>query len=53
MGNTWVVQAWTKRGEDDYHDVEVFRGESLWRAILAMIHAKRSGIGCISLEWRP
>lgn len=50
MGNTWVVVAWVKDG-DGYRDQEVFRGESMWHALLAARRAKKTS-GCVRVEWR-
>lgn len=51
MGWTWEVSAWTK-GDGGYEYVTVYAGESLVRAVFAMCKAKRSGVGCVKLEWR-
>jgi hypothetical protein len=55
MGNTWVVLAWrpiqgsTTTG---YSDVEVYRGEDLLQALMAMLSAGLES-GCVKLVWRP
>jgi hypothetical protein len=48
MGNTWEAVVW-KNG--DYH--EIYRGESLLKAAIAMWRAARAGGRCMKLVWRP
>jgi hypothetical protein len=52
VGNTWVVNAWTKFPQG-YGMQEVYRGESLISAVRAMRRAHRAGHGYVALEWRP
>lgn len=57
MGHKYEVSIWTqdnlKTGRKEYfHYEQVYYGEWLPKAILVMIHAKVSGVGCVKLEWR-
>jgi hypothetical protein len=52
MGFEWEVLAWANQG-NGYQDFTQYEGNSLWAAIKVMRHVRRSGIGCITLKWRP
>lgn len=53
MGWTWEVEAFVKIDESGYKYMQTWTGESLFGAIGAMREARRQGIGCIRLTWRP
>lgn len=53
MGWTWEVEAWVALDETGYQDMTIYTGESVIAAIRAMRAARREGIGCIRLTWRP
>ena len=52
MGWTWEVTVWQDIGQG-YKDYQQYAGQSLWEAIKYMRDAKKNGIGCIRLTWRP
>jgi hypothetical protein len=54
MGWTWEVRAFVKVKPDwgGYTYEQVYAGESLIRALTAARRAKRSGAGCVKIEWR-
>jgi len=54
MGNTWEANAWKRRSDkpDEYHYIQVYAGESFVLALWNMWKCKRSGDGCVKLEWR-
>lgn len=51
MGNTYEINIW-QRDEFGYKYESVWRGENLLVAIYKMWQYKKSGIGCVKLEWR-
>jgi hypothetical protein len=51
MGSTFEVSAWKDDGAGKYADVQVYSGEVLADAILAMTLAKAE-CGCVTLKWR-
>ncbi len=54
MGNKFEVHAWESAGESShYYWLEIYRGESLLKALYNLFWAKRQGWKCIKLEWRP
>lgn len=54
MGNTWTVEVYGQWfGEGRYSFVQVWQGESVVRALLAMWRHRNEGSGCIQLSWRP
>jgi hypothetical protein len=54
MGWTWEVEGWARRTLIDGYQYEtIYTGESLLAAVRMMRQAKRNGIGCIRLTWRP
>ena len=54
MGNTWTVQVYGQWfGESRYSYAQVWQGESVVGALLAMWKNRKRGTGCIQLEWRP
>lgn len=53
MGNTYTVEVWDKwTDKEDYHYHEFWRGESFFAALFNLWKAKRTGFGCVKLEWR-
>lgn len=53
MGSRWEVLAWADIGEDeDYRDFVQYEGDSFFQAMRAAFHARRGGIGCITVKWR-
>ena len=58
MGNTWEVNKWAQYGEGwgtmtgKWHDELVYGGESFLKAVWYFYKTKRSGVGCVKLEWR-
>lgn len=54
MGNTWTIEIWQKNEDIGcYEDVEFWRGESFFAAMWNMLKAKKTGVGCVKLYWRP
>lgn len=54
MGNTYVVMAWdTAVGSNNYYWLEIYRGESLFKALYNLWWCKKNGWKCIKLEYRP
>ena len=54
MGNKFEVLAWESAdGSTHYYWLEIYRGESLFKALYNLFWAKRQGWKCIKLEWRP
>lgn len=54
MGWKFEVLAWEEYGDKgDRTFVHKYSGDSLISAIRHMLDAKKSGIGCIKLIWRP
>lgn len=53
MGWPIYVLAWVKCPNDGkFYYQEVYGGKSWLAALRAAIKAKRSGAGCVKLEWR-
>ena len=52
MGNTWEVYSYTMVSGVGYTWSEVYRGQSMIKAILAAHRAKRYAGGLIKVEWR-
>ena len=54
MGSKYEVHSYVRKQETGgYGYEEVWRGESLLKAVLTVIAEKRKGIRCIQLEYRP
>ena len=54
MGNTYEVKVWeSAEGSDHFYWLEIYRGESLLKAIYNLWWCKRHGWKCIKLEYRP
>ena len=54
MGNKFEVKAWEAAiGSDHYYWLEIYRGESLIKALYNLWWARCQGWKCIKLEWRP
>lgn len=54
MGNTWSIDVYGKWfGEDRYSFVQVWQGESVFGALLAMWRNRNEGSGYIKINWRP
>lgn len=53
MGYRWEVQGyfWSEAAVD-YEYMTMYSGQSLVRAVLAAIKAKREGAGCVKVNWR-
>ena len=52
MGNTWEVNSWKETAHGTHSYVLVYSGESLLESIWIAIKEKRSGVGCVKIEWR-
>jgi hypothetical protein len=52
MGWKWEVQQWVKQFPGGYDYEQVYAGQSLLAALRSACRAKRSGAGCVRLEWR-
>lgn len=58
MGGRWEVLAWLPkepftRDDPDFHDVEVYRGNSFIEMLKAAYRAKyKMNSGCVSILWR-
>ena len=57
MWYKYEVYSWVKNPlstEDNvmYQYVEVYRGESLLKALFVMVMQRRIGVSCVKLEWR-
>jgi len=55
MGNTYEVKAWESADprRDQAYWLEIYRGESLIKALYNLWWCKRNGWKCIKLEYRP
>ena len=54
MGNTYEVKAWESAVDSDhFYWLEIYRGESLLKALYNLWWCKRNGWKCIKLEYRP
>ena len=53
MGNTYVVMAWDTPDNSPYYWLEIYRGESLLKALYNLWWCKKNGWKCIKLEYRP
>jgi len=54
MGYKYEVHAWEHAvGSDRYYWLQIYTGDSLFKAIRNMWWAKRQGWECIKLEYRP
>jgi hypothetical protein len=53
MGNTYEVLVWDGPDGGPYNWLEIYRGESLFKAIYKIWWAKKNGWKCIKLEYRP
>lgn len=51
MGYKFEVLAYEKMSDGSYRDIQVYTGESLIGAVLAMRKAKQN-CGCVTLRWR-
>ena len=52
MGWKYEVTQWVRHTDQGpYHWEDVYAGDSLIRAVLAAVRAKRES-GCVKLEWR-
>lgn len=54
MGNKYCVKVWGKHFGDaeGYCWLQTWGGESLIRALIELVKAKRQGFGCTTLEMR-
>lgn len=50
MGYRYEVSAWLDKNGFRY--VQLYAGKSLIKSIITMLIIKRSGCGCVKLEWR-
>jgi hypothetical protein len=54
MGNTYEVKVWESAvGSDHFYWLEIYRGESIIKALYNVWWCKRQGWKCIKLEYRP
>ena len=53
MGNTFEVLAWEAAEGGEYYWLEIYRGESFFKAMYNLLWARYQGWKCIKLEWRP
>jgi hypothetical protein len=51
MGNRFVVKTWELQ-RADYGWREIYRGESMEEALVALVLEKQRGGTCVVLEWR-
>ena len=54
MGHKWTVWAWVADNNvrGGYVWMDVWGGSSAVKAVWAAMRAKRSGAGCVKVEWR-
>ena len=54
MGNKFEVWSWVPVSDEKgtYEYQNMYRGQSLFKAIYFMIKSKVKGNGCVKLEWR-
>lgn len=53
MGYTYEINVWDHAtNTDHYYWLQIYAGESLFKAIYYMLWAKRQGWSCIKLEYR-
>lgn len=52
MGCKWHISAWVKPDAGGYTYVNVYQGDNPFAAFRAARKAKRSGAGCVKVEWR-
>jgi len=53
MGNRWTVSSYVRpSGQGGYSYEQVYAGQSVFGALAATVRAKRSGAGCVKIEWR-
>ena len=54
MGWKYVVEVWDSPIDGDrWYWLQIYAGDSLFKAIYYMIWAKRNGWHCMKFEWRP
>ncbi|AMS03964.1 hypothetical protein BJD58_gp64 [Gordonia phage UmaThurman] len=53
MGSRWEVLAWADLGDEDPRDFVQYEGNSFVDVIRTVLAARRNGIGCITVKWRP
>ena len=54
MSNTYFVKAWDHAvGSDHYYWLEIYRGESLFKALYYLWWCRKNGWKHIRLEYRP
>lgn len=53
MGNKFELLVWDGPINGPYNWLEIYRGESLLKALYYLFWTKRQGWKCIKLEWRP
>lgn len=53
MGNTWTATVWLKSDFDGTYGNQAYhQGESFWSALYHFFKARKTGAGCISLQYR-
>jgi len=55
MGNKFVVETWQHNNgnsPDGFSYVELYRGESFFKAFWIMLLSKLEGHRCLKMEWR-
>ena len=52
MGYPYEVTAWTEVSRNDWQEVQLYAGRSLFAAAKAMLRARRGGCMCIRFAWR-
>jgi hypothetical protein len=52
-GWKWEVELWAEIGPEGYRWHMQYQGDSLIAAMRTAREARRNGIGCVRLQWRP